>query len=345
VGHIGVTRLDVAIGLMWIVSAGVMQGLFAAPMKYARRWQFEHLWFWYSITAFFVLPLLAALATVPHLLQSYGIAPASVVVLAMLFGLAWGIGSVCFGLGLDAWGFSLGFPLMTGLYTALGALVPMAVLTPELLLERRGRFVLAGNFATVVAVILFARAGHLRDRARGRPPAAIMGAPRTFSTALALCLTAGVLSSMFNFGYAFGTDIAAAAQRVGATPEGALNALWLLMLPAGGLVNLGYCVWLMRQQRSSVALVQGTIRDWTNAALMSVLWTGSVFVYGWGAARLGALGPTLGWSLWNAVMIASTVVWGIGCGEWQGVAGRPRYLLYGAANVLGVGMVILGFAT
>ena len=55
------------LGLVWILIAGVTQGAFPLPMKFVRRWKWEHLWLVYSVIAFFILPLVMAWATVPHL--------------------------------------------------------------------------------------------------------------------------------------------------------------------------------------------------------------------------------------------------------------------------------------
>ena len=82
--------------------------------------------------------------------------------------------------------------------------------------------------------------------------------------------------------------------------------------------------------------------DWTGAIAMAVLWTGSVILYGWGANGLGKLGPTLGWSLWNSILITTTVVCGLITGEWKGVRGMPLRTLWSSVVVLILGMVVLG---
>src|SRR5437764_102614 len=58
-------------GLFWLFIAGVMQGAFPLPMKFAGKWKWEHLWGWYSLLAFVVLPFVLAWLTVPHLDQVY----------------------------------------------------------------------------------------------------------------------------------------------------------------------------------------------------------------------------------------------------------------------------------
>ena len=333
-----------ATGLFWLVAAGVGQGVFPLPMKFTRNWKWEHLWLWYSVLAFFVLPLLMAALTVPQLVEVYRTPPARSILMIAGFGLAWGIGSVFFGLGLDALGMTLGFPIMTGLTTALGGLIPMAILTPELLLRRNGLLTMAGNVVTIAGVAVCAVAGDRRDRQLGRKVTnSMLGPGRSFASALTICILSGVFSAMFNFGYAFGSPVTGAAMSWGATRDSANNALWLVVLPAGGFANVLYCAYLLRRNHSHGALFCGDpVRDWMSAVWMAALWSGSVVIYGWGANAWGKLGATLGWSLWNAVLITSTVVCGIILHEWDGVRGRPRTLLWIGISILVAGMFVLG---
>jgi L-rhamnose-H+ transport protein len=83
--------------------------------------------------------------------------------------------------------------------------------------------------------------------------------------------------------------------------------------------------------------------DWSSAAAMAGMWTGSVIVYGWGANRLGKLGPTLGWSIWNSILITTTVLCGWLTHEWDGVHGNPVKLFWTGIVVLIAGMFVLGF--
>ena len=112
-------------GFVWIIIAGLIQGAFPLPMKYTRVWKWEHIWFWYSIISLFFLPLVLAFVTVPKLAAVHSESPLESLLLTALFGMGWGVGSVCFGLGVDALGMSLGdgraFYLPRSLNTALRA--------------------------------------------------------------------------------------------------------------------------------------------------------------------------------------------------------------------------------
>ena len=331
------------LALFWLVLAGITQGVFPLPMKYTRRWKWEHLWFWYAIIALFLLPLGTAAFTVPHLPSVLGNSPSGALWLTILFGLMWGVGSVLFGLGIDSLGMTLGFPIMTGLTTALGALIPLAILTPGALFHRNGILIITGNVVTVVGVILSALSGDRRDKQLGRTETkSILGPARTFTAALLICIASGILSAMFNFGFAFGAPIVNSAIAQGATPDDATNALWLALLPAGGIVNLAYCLYLGIKNGTTADFTHGDSLDWAGAVAMAVLWTGSVILYGWGANGLGKLGPTLGWSLWNSILITTTVICGLVTGEWKGVGGAPLRTLWSSVVVLILGMVILG---
>ena len=72
------------------------------------------------------------------------------------------------------------------------------------------------------------------------------------------------------------------------------------------------------------------------------MWTGSVILYGWGANGLGKLGATVGWSLWNSILITTTVLCGLATGEWRGTHGQPVRMLWASVFVLIVGMIVLG---
>ena len=91
-------------GLAAVVFAGILQGLFAVPMKYATRWNYEHIWVTYGFAGMIVLPWLLTTATVPHLAEVYSLTSTSSLVRIAGFGLCWGIGSVLAGLGMNLLG-------------------------------------------------------------------------------------------------------------------------------------------------------------------------------------------------------------------------------------------------
>ncbi|HEV2489808.1 MAG TPA: hypothetical protein VGT03_08365, partial [Candidatus Acidoferrales bacterium] len=74
--------------------------------------------------------------------------------------------------------------------------------------------------------------------------------------------------------------------------------------------------------------------------VMAALWMGSSAIYGVAAARIGDMGPVLGWPLFMSIIIITSSSWGYLTGEWQG-AGRK------SANsmITAIVFLILGFVT
>ena len=66
--------------------------------------------------------------------------------------------------------------------------------------------------------------------------------------------------------------------------------------------------------------------------LSSLLWFGSVLLYGMGAVRIGSLGPVVGWPVFMSGAVAASFVWGALAGEWRKAGGKA------------VGTMILGIA-
>ena len=156
------------IGLAAVVLAGMLQGLFAVPMKYAPRWNYENIWLIFSLVGMVVLPWMLTTATVPHLVEVYSLSLMPVLVRIADFGLCWGIGSALAGLGMNLLGIGLGMAIILGLSASLGSLIPLLILSPQQLHTSQGRTYLVGTAIMLAGIAFCARAGMLRDAARNR---------------------------------------------------------------------------------------------------------------------------------------------------------------------------------
>jgi L-rhamnose-H+ transport protein len=163
--------------------------------------------------------------------------------------------------------------------------------------------------------------------------------------ALLLAAGAGVLSAVFNIGFALAKPITEYARNAGLSEFSSTNLIWWLMLGAGSIANLVFCGYLLVKNRSLGKFTQpGAIRLYSLATLMAVLWGGSIFVYGAAAPRLGALGPSIGWplSLATGLLLANFI--GIGLGEWRRVPQSAKNLMYSGILVLIAAIIVLSRA-
>jgi L-rhamnose-H+ transport protein len=78
-------------GIATLIIAGVTNASFTMPMKYARKWAWENTWLAWTVFALVVLPLAAALVTIPNLPMVYRSASPNIILEVCGFGAGWGV--------------------------------------------------------------------------------------------------------------------------------------------------------------------------------------------------------------------------------------------------------------
>jgi L-rhamnose-H+ transport protein len=332
---------NVGFGVIAVTASGVLNGSFAFPMKLVTKWGWENIWLLFGIFGLVLIPVGYAFVAVPHLLQVYGTVAPGTLVAAALLGVAWGTGSLFFGLAISALGMSLGYAITMGATAVFGTLVPAIVLQPGILSTGRGLRLLASLIAIIFGLLLCGIAGRRRealDAQSGGPQYRIL--TRTaFRKGLLISLLAGVFSACFNIGFVLTAEISKAAVRHGADPLDATFSIWAIIMSAGFLPSLLYCLRLFRQN-GSFSLFRTRPRNWAYAVAMGFLWIGGVKLYGSGAVRIGAAGALIGWPILMSFTIITANVLGFVSGEWEKTGRSTRVYLYAGLAVL-VGAVIL----
>jgi len=321
--------------LLLILAAAVMNATYTLPMKLNRRWAWEHSWFAFTLLGVIAVPTALAVATVPGLFSIYPQIPAGTLAMMGLFGAGWGVSLVLFGLAIEMVGVAVTFAVCLGTSAASGALIPLVAQHPEKLATREGALILGGIAAILVGVALCGVASSLRDSgasaSRAHP---VRGALYAF--------VSGILGSLFSLGLAFGGEIQRAAQQHGASVTMMSNAVWLPCLYAGFLPGVIYCLFLMRKHGNTAELTRNSRwYYWIMAALMGVLWYGSIVLYAISTTHMGELGTSIGWPLFlSSIVVASTIV-GVVAGEWTGAGKRAlRYMIGGVACLVGAIVVL-----
>jgi len=321
------------IGLAAVVFAGMLQGLFAVPMKYVRRWNYENIWLIYSLTGMVVLPWMLTTATVPHLKEVYSLTPMPVLVRIAGFGLCWGIGSALAGLGMNLLGIGLGMAVILGLSASVGSLIPLLILSPQQLHTRQGHTYLVGTAIMLAGIVLCARAGKLRDTARDR---GAFAPRRSFLAGFMICCLSGLFSSALNFSYAFGGDALDRARALGASQLWSTGVVTALAVSGGFLSNLIYCGYRLHKNGTLGRFTgDGAGTGWVCGALMGLFWFGGQSLYAIGITWMGQLGVVIGWPLLMGMIIVTSNAAGVMTGEWNGVSVvTKRSLAFGMLIIL-----------
>ena len=319
---------NLAVGLLLVVLAGMLNGSFAAPMKRMIDWRWENSWLIFAVSGLVVIPWAIAFATVPQLGSVYTGLSTSALLKVLFFGILWGVGATLFGLGISRVGLALGFALILGITASFGSLLPMAILHPDQLTSKRGVALVVGTLVMGLGLIFLALAGRARERDARTSESERSG----FTVGLIICIFSGIFSSVLNFSFVFGDELRLRALQLGASSTMAANPIWALAVSGGFLANFFYCVRLLNKNRTWGVFRQGNSSfHWLLGIAMGLLWFGGTLTYGVGAGFMGALGGIIGWPIFMTVDIIAALFWGAVSGEWKGASRRA--LSYNWAGV------------
>ena len=324
-------------GVAIVLAAGVLQGSFLFPSKWIKGWAWENYWLIFACVAYLVSPWLLAMATVPRLAEVYAGIDSRTLAVLLAFGLAWGLGALTFGLGVDAVGLSLGFAVILGVAASAGAIIPLFVHPPAQLTVTQA-VMTAGAIAVMLAgVAVCSYAGRWRERPQKNKS-------RSYAAGIAICIASGVLSACGNLGFVFGSGIASRAQALGAESSAAGNAVWTLLAMPLFLCNACYSLLLLVRNRTARCYAApGSGRNFGFGLLMGAMWMAGMSLYGTGARRMGIMGVSLGWAILMSSMVLVANLLGVVSGEWAGApAGSRRQLAAGLAFLLAA-IALLGY--
>ncbi len=326
-------------GIALLIAAGLMNGAFLVPLKYTHRWRWENSWLVYSLVGMLAIPWITAWVTIPNLADVYRSSGTVSLLVAMVCGIGWGVGSLLYGIAANMVGMAVTYAVVLGLTSAVGSLVPLLAQHADKIGSRGGQAVLTGVGLSVVGIIVCAIAGGLSSEKSDEESRKTGTRSAKYALGVLACVASGFLSPLINVSFAFGGGIMSSAVSHGATPAFAANAVWPITLTAGCIVNAAYCVYLIRKA-GAWSLFQRTnsrARNWIFAALAGVLWAGAYVFYGAGASRLGALAAAAGWPIATSVAIVGGNGSAVLTGEWKNKGWR-------ASALMALGVAILVFA-
>jgi L-rhamnose-H+ transport protein len=330
-------------GILTILFASVFNGNFTLPMKFTRKWEWEHAWLMWAFWACLVLPVALALISVPGLVQAYKNVPFGQLLLVFAASIVWGLSAIAFGLGVRLAGMAIGFAVIMGLVITTGTLVPLFTRHPEVVLQPTGLCIILGEVIMVAGIVLCARGGLLREGAEGsQVEGEASERAKTFRKGLIMCVLAGVFGPMINFSFIFGEPIKQQAIELGANPLWATNAIWCLTLFGGFVTNAGYCAYLITKRKSWGKLVErGTGSHWLFGFAMGLFFMAGIMFYGVGTAQIGALGASIGWAIFQGPTIIIANLSGLATGEWKNAGRKARLTMLAGVVTLLVGIVVV----
>lgn len=335
---------NVILGLSYAVMAGVFAGSFSLPMKFTTHWKWQQNWIVYATWAWLIMPIIFALVTIPHLTSVYYNVEIITCLKVITFSMAWGIGAVCFGLGLEYLGVALGLSIMLGLIISLGTLIPIILYQPAELATPKGYKIIIASVILMIGIIICAIAGGLRDKKTKTSDDKRKNIKQsTFLKGLVIAILAGILGPMLNLSFIAGKPIEEAAIQLGSNSSLAGNAIWPLALFGGFIVNLIYCSYIIQKNKEWNLFATKKRWYWVAIASSGFVWFFCMMFFGLAVTKLGKLGPSIGWASFQTIAIITGNLVGLSTGEWKNSGSRPLLINSFGIILLVVGIVVIAF--
>ena len=320
--------MEIIIGLLIIAAGSFCQSSSYVPIKKVRDWSWESFWLVQGVFAWLVFPLLGAMLAVPSghtLIEAYSANPTDAL-LAVLFGVLWGIGGLTFGLSMRYLGVALGQSISLGTCAGLGT-----ILTP-LFMGKPGELtvpVIVGVVVTLIGIAIIGVAGSMRAKTAGETVKDF-----NFGKGITVALIAGLMSACFSIGLGFGSSLCFED-----TPEiyRTLPATFLVTL-GGFFTNAVYCLWQNSRNRtfSDYGKTSLYLNNILFCALAGLLWYSQFFGLALGKGFLvsSATLLTFSWCILMSLNVTFSNVWGIILKEWQGTNTKTKTVLVSGLIVL-----------
>jgi L-rhamnose-H+ transport protein len=339
-------------GFFWLLLGAMCGGSFGLPSKYVRKdTPWENLWGPFFLFVTIIIPIALGPVIVKDFFAVYGRAGWSAMMLPLIFGLLWGLGSMTLGMSFAFIGLSLAYSLNYGAQIVTGSMVPMLTQSRGNLFTTYGYTVLGGVGLCLLGVIACGKAAMLKERQLGGAAVEAIDAseksakkPR-MGIGIIVAVASGILCACYGVAYSFAGNVETAATKMGNPSYSAAWAVMTVIVWGGAVSSLAYCTGLLTKNRTwgnfgkpGASLAVGL------AFVMALLHDGAIFLFGLGSSKLGSLSVPVSYPVFMSFAIIVGNFHGFRTGEWRGAGGKSiRWILVGI-GVLIAGVCVLGLA-
>lgn len=323
-------------GILLIAIGSIGAASFYVPFKKVKVWSWESYWIMQGFAAWLLVPFLFAWLTVPDnaLFEVLANAPTKPKMLAILFGILWGIGGLTFGLSIRYLGVALGQSLALGLTAAFGTLVPPLV-NPD---ESLSLILVLGVGICVAGIAIIGYAGSLKNKTMSEEQRKAAVAEFALKKGILIAVLAGVMSACFNYGLEAAKPIEELTRSYGTNPLYLKNPSLVFILWGGFLTNAVYCVYLNIKKKTYRDYFGSGLHIFFNnlffTFLAGFLWFLQFHFLGMGQSKLPEDIAVFGWSILMALNISFSNIWGIILKEWKGASRKTMWVLVAGIIVL-----------
>ncbi|RME73398.1 MAG: rhamnose/proton symporter RhaT [Verrucomicrobia bacterium] len=332
------------IGIIWAIVAGLMLGLYALPNKFTRDFREENTWGLFFMLTMFLVPIVATLAIMKGVGAVYGDPDVRAVLPKMVVtSVLWGIGVMMWGKAIHHIGMSLGFSIFIGTVILVGSLLPFFVdgLPPTNALVA----ISIGLFFVLLGIVANGRAGMMRERDEASKGARKEPGRKSMAAGITIAVIGGLLATGFSFANAVGRPALHVASLAQGNPEWvtALAVMFPIFL-SGGVIMAGYFAWQLSAKKAWGAFRTPAFgRNFLLILIMAFFHYAASAVFAYAAFRLGAVGNTVGYAIFNTSCVVTAIVSGIVVGEWKNASAGARCSLHIGLACMVLGILVISY--
>ncbi len=344
--------MELALGLLFVTLAGLGTGAGAWPMKVIKNFRFEQYLFFSILLGIVLYPWMIVLLQVPDPLQVIADVGFKPLLISNLLSISWGIANLLYLICVIRIGAALTGAILSGFGMSVGVLLPMILKGSGLfsqapsLFSRAGVFILLGLLAMLLSVVLLSVAGFGREKTLAQQSEQVRQkqASGNFLAGLILVIVAGILSCGLSLSFVYSQGPIIAAVKAQAAGEITANfTVWAFACIGGALVNIIYACYVMTKKKTWNLLFDRK-DELVCGALLGVQFIASIVLMGRGMVLLGVLGASIGFGIHQSMQIIGNQLVGFISGEWSGVKGRPRIVMYLAIATILIAVIILAYS-
>ncbi len=357
------------VGVLYHWLGGLASASCYLPFRGIKRWSWETYWLLQGVFSWIFAPLIIGSLLVPGMMSVIHAAPSSSVFFAYFWGCLWGIGGLTCGLSIRYLGFALGYPIVLGLCTVFGTLMP-PIFSGEIKTiahEISGHVILIGLGVCVIGIFFSGFAGRSKENELTEEEKKETVEEFEYGKGLAVAVLSGIMSACFAYGLAAGKPIANIAKtQLLLHGKGDIwqNLPVLVVVMLGGFTtNFLWCLFLLIKHRSANQYAGAALPDedvpalkqkisrlaapvltvnYLMAALAGVTWYFQFFFYSMGQTKMGKYDFS-SWTLHMASIMIFATILGMILKEWRGTSVRTRSLVAAGLFFLVFSTVVVGY--
>lgn len=338
------------LGVAIFMLGGLAGAVFYLPFKKVRNWAWESYWLVYAVVGLVVVPWVLVITTSPNVIAVLKEAPKNEILRCYLYGAAWGVGGITWGLMIRYLGVGLGLAIGAGLCSAAGTLIPpiLAGNLGSLYGSPAANASLLGVAVSLAGIVLVGMAGMSKEAELPEEEKKKSVAEYNFKKGITVAIFSGLMSAAMSFGLQGGKAIEALA----AVKEPVTSLAWrgmpvlVVVLLGGFTINALWCLFLNLKNK--------TLGDYTKkgapignnllfAGLAGAIWCSQFIAFKTGEPKMGDM-AYIGWAVLMASAIGFSTVLGILLGEWKGTSKTTRSRLAGGLTLLIASAVLAAYS-